>query len=70
MNKKHSSTSKHKHDHGAKHSAAWKRAHRNWRVWVVVGLMVAAMLMYVLTDDESLQPGAPPGEPMPAAAGP
>ena len=58
------------HHHARRHGPAWKRLHRNWKTWIVVGLMLAAMLMYVLTDDESLQPGGgPPGAPVPAATG-
>jgi hypothetical protein len=35
----------------------WKRLHRDWRAWVVVLLMLAAMMAYVLSDNEALQPG-------------
>ena len=71
MSKKHSSKNKQKHNHDTPRSSARKGLHRNWRLWVVVGLMLAAMIAYVISDDESLQPGGdPPGEPMPAAAGP
>jgi hypothetical protein len=54
----------HGHDH---HQRPAKGLHKDWRAWVVVGLMLAAMLAYVLSDDERLQPGLPPGEEMPAA---
>jgi hypothetical protein len=47
-----------------------KRLHRDWRTWVVVLLMLAAMAAYVLSDNESLQPGGGTQQPMPAAAGP
>ena len=71
MTKKHSSKNKHKHNPGTPHGSARKGLHRNWRFWVAVGLMLAAMFAYVISDDESLQPGGgPPGEPMPASAGP
>jgi hypothetical protein len=64
----HASSSEHGHHHSHKHGPAWKRLHRDWRIWVVVALMLAAMLMYVCTDDESLQPGGKPSNrPMPAA---
>lgn len=49
------------------------KLHKDWRVWVAVGLMLAAMGIYVLTLDDSVQPEisvtnpAPPGA---AAAGP
>lgn len=59
---------KNKHDH--EHDRR-RRLHRDWRVWAIVGLMLAAMFIYVLSDDESLQPGGgPPQQPVPAAAGP
>lgn len=50
--------------HGRKSSGL----HKDWRMWLIVGLMLAAMAAYVLTMDESLQPGDAPGEPMPAEA--
>lgn len=46
-----------------------KGLHKDWRAWLVVGLMLAAMVVYVLSMDESLQPDAPQGEQMPAAPG-
>ena len=60
----------HDHQHHDHHPAKSKGLHKDWRTWLVVGLMLAAMLAYVLTMDESLQPGAPPGERMPADAAP
>ena len=66
MGNKHTTRSGHKQAHGP----AWKRLHRDWKAWVVVGLMLAAMGMYVLSDDESLPPdGGPPNAPVPAATG-
>jgi hypothetical protein len=54
------------HDHATKRG--W---HKDWRTWVIVGLMLAAMLAYVMSDNESLRfGGAPPQQPMPADAGP
>ncbi len=61
----------HGHDHhGHDHHQHRKPPglHKDWRAWLVVGLMLAAMLAYVLSDDERLQPGQPMGEEMPAAA--
>jgi hypothetical protein len=64
----------HKHHAGGKqrhHSGGKKPAlHKNWVTWVVVALMLGAMLMYVLSDDESIQPGAPAGEGLPADRAP
>ena len=36
----------------------WRGLHRNWRVWVVIGLMLAAIGTYVLTLDDSIRPGS------------
>ncbi len=60
--------------HGHKHapeSAAGKHSqlkynlsglHRDWRTWLIIGLMLAAIGTYVMTLDESIQPnGAAPG---------
>ena len=66
MNKEHS----HPHGHEHPHGPAWKRLHRDWRAWVVVFLMLAAMAAYVLSDNEALRPGGGVGQPVPAAPGP
>jgi hypothetical protein len=34
----------------------WKRAHHDWRAWVVVFLMLAAITIYVLSDDLAFLP--------------
>lgn len=53
----------HQHSHPKK-----KGLHTDWRMWLVVGLMLAAMLVYVLSDDEAIQPGDPNlAPPVPAA---
>jgi hypothetical protein len=50
------------HHHGHDNHHAKKRAiHKDWRLWTVVLLMLAAMAMYVLSDDEALQPVGPGG---------
>jgi hypothetical protein len=46
------------------------QAHRDWRVWVVVALMLACMVIYILTDNESLRPGNSTSQPMPANSAP
>ena len=33
--------------------------HKDWRVWVVIGLMLAAMAIYTLSEDDSAAPGQP-----------
>ena len=35
----------------------WKRAHHDWRVWVAFFFMMAAITIYVLSDDLSFFPG-------------
>jgi hypothetical protein len=34
----------------------WKRAHRDWRVWVGLFLMFAAITIYVMSDNLSFFP--------------
>ena len=34
----------------------WKRAHHDWKFWIAILLMLAAMVMYVKTNDLSMQP--------------
>ncbi len=36
----------------------WKRAHRDWRVWVALFFMLAAITIYVLSDDLAFLPHA------------
>ena len=45
------------HDHGHHHGRPRRKLRHNWRLWLVVGLMLAAMLMYVLSDNEQLGTG-------------
>lgn len=49
------------------HAQAKREVHKDWRLWVAVGLMLAAMAGYVITMDESLQPEGN-GQEVPAAA--
>jgi hypothetical protein len=44
--------------------------HRDWRTWLVIGLMLAAVATYVLTLDDSIQPGGAAPDGIPAAAAP
>lgn len=52
----------HNHEHGSssKHRSGLKpekvQLHKDWRVWVGVGLMLLAMLVYVVTLDDSILP--------------
>ena len=46
--------SKHRHDQKGELSV-WK-PHKDWRVWVALLLMLAAILAYVLSLDDSIIP--------------
>ena len=37
----------------------WKRAHHDWRFWVGLVLMLAAITIYVMSDDLALLPHVP-----------
>jgi hypothetical protein len=50
-------------------SSYWQ-VHKDWRMWVVVVLMLVGIFTYVMTMDEAVRPGAPVGQPVPAATGP
>jgi len=61
--------SKHSHDqHGRQDgehvhhddSPYWGRAHRDWRFWVGLLLMCAAITVYFMSDDLSLAPSSQP----------
>jgi hypothetical protein len=45
------------------HHPYWKSAHRDWRVWVVVGSMLAAMTIYVMSNDLAWGPRSEPKVP-------
>ncbi|MGP0071348.1 MAG: hypothetical protein ACLPWF_05365 [Bryobacteraceae bacterium] len=44
--------------HGSDHAPDpyWKRAHRDWRIWVALFFMLAAITIYVLSDDLAFLP--------------
>ncbi len=56
-------THRHKQAHASKssphHKIDWTGLHKDWRAWLVIGLMLAAIGTYVLTLDDSVQPGPP-----------
>jgi hypothetical protein len=68
----------HGHPHGhergrAKHShptERWRGLHKDWRTWAVIAVMLAAIGTYVLTLDESIQPGSGSRGGQPTAAAP
>jgi hypothetical protein len=41
----------HEHDHPRK-----KPFHKDWRLWVVVALMLVGIIVYILTLDERVRP--------------
>ena len=45
----------HNSDHQG-HRPYWTRAHRDWKFWVALSLMLAAMVIYVMSDDLALRP--------------
>jgi uncharacterized integral membrane protein len=47
-----------------------KHAHRDWRVWIAVGLMLALILVYVVSNSLSLRPGKRATQPTPEAIAP
>src|SRR5579863_7752818 len=57
----------HGHEHGHGHPGGRRRPiHHDWRLWAAVVLMLGAMALYVLSDNEAFAPGGT-GETMPAA---
>jgi len=42
------------------HHPYWRRAHRDWRIWFGVVLMLVAMMNYLMTDDLAWQPRIQP----------
>ncbi len=54
----------HHHEKTPKRDRHWLR---HPALWIPVLLMLVAMAMYVMTMDESLQPGGPQQAPVPAA---
>lgn len=52
---RHRAANVHEHD-ARKQEPAVYRFHKDWRVWVGVGVMLLAILTYVLTLDEAFLP--------------
>ena len=57
-------------DHSHPRHHFWKHAHRDWRVWIAVILMLVAIIAYVMTDNLSLRPGRRAVQPTPEAIAP
>jgi len=47
----------------------WRRAHHDWRFWIAMVLMVAAISTYVVTQDLSFRPNGARVAPTPVIAG-
>jgi hypothetical protein len=57
----------HDHHHGS-HPVPWsQRWHKDWRLWAIVALMLVAMAVYVLSDNESIGPEGVEQPAVPAA---
>jgi ABC-type nickel/cobalt efflux system permease component RcnA len=52
MGIEHKHQHEHEHEHGHHQGPPRRKLHHDWRVWLVVGLMLTAMLVYVLSDNE------------------
>jgi hypothetical protein len=57
-------------DHDRPRQHFLRNAHRDWRVWFAVVLMLGSMVIYIMSEDLSLRPNAPPTESMPADVAP
>jgi hypothetical protein len=47
------------------HPPYWKHAHRDWRIWFCVILMLAAMLIYLMSGDLRWRIHVQPQQPVP-----
>jgi len=64
------------HGHGSDHSSFqeshrpyWKRMHHDWRLWVGVVLMLAAVIIYVVSEDFAWLPRGQSQQPLSGAVG-
>ena len=51
------------------HRPYWKSAHRDWRVWVGLFFMLAAITIYVMSDNLALIPRSQPRQAPSSAVG-
>jgi hypothetical protein len=51
------------------HGPYWTRAHRDWRVWVALFFCLAAITIYVLSDDLSFFPSGVRQQAAPISSG-
>ena len=47
----------------------WTRAHHDWKFWVALSLMLAAMVIYVMTQDLAWRPRSQTQQPLSGAVG-
>jgi hypothetical protein len=47
----------------------WRRVHRDWKFWVALSLMLAAMVFYVMSDDLAIRPHRQVQQPMSGGMG-
>ncbi len=71
MNQHHDHPGHHHHNHEGHHheEKPGRQFHKDWRVWLAVVVILAALGIYVLTNGEVLRPAPPPQPPaqVPAA---
>ena len=66
----HKQTHETKADEHSYHKINFTGLHKDWRTWLVIGLMLAAIGTYVLTLDNSITPGGAAPSGLPAATPP
>jgi hypothetical protein len=57
----------HTHKHSTEKPQTGRQLHKRWEVWTVIALMLAAMMFYVGSMDESVWPRAWQGNKAPAS---
>jgi hypothetical protein len=55
----------HTHYHKSHPHPYWKRAHRDWKVWLAVVVMLGAMWIYLKSNDLSVKPNGQTQQPVP-----
>lgn len=54
--RKHKKSAPHGHGSANESKSVAGGLHKDWRVWVAVAMMLAAMIVYVITLDDSIVP--------------
>jgi hypothetical protein len=47
----------------------WRRVHRDWKFWIALSLMLAAMVVYVMSDNLAFRPQRQIQQPLSGAVG-